>query len=420
MTFDVIISGGGVAGAAAAAALSEFGYSVLVIEPGLDHRKRLAGELIHPPGTADLKALGFLAGLEQAGAVPVSGFAVFPGGSNATYLMPYSDGAELRTGLAVEHGVLAESLLNVVQRLPNVTVWTGGRVTSIDLSSSGFASVTVTRGESEHLLRTGLLIAADGRSSPLRRMSGIGHKQIHISNMVGYTIDGDNLPHPGFGHVFVGKTAPVLAYQISRTETRIMFDVPLTSDEADLDSLPRGLRGAVEAVVNTQAPLRAANYSVVPEAVYKGRMVCVGDAGGSCHPLTATGLSACTRDAILLRQALRETRREIPAALARYASLREGPQRTRLAGAEVLYDVFRGQTLEMRMMRDALFRYWQNSPRGRVITMALLSTEEHRLSVLIREYINVCRHTMPELIRKAHTRRHAVMAMSRGLLRFVK
>ena len=44
---DVLVAGGGIAGTAIAAALSEFGYEVLVVEPGMDGSKRLAGELIH-------------------------------------------------------------------------------------------------------------------------------------------------------------------------------------------------------------------------------------------------------------------------------------------------------------------------------------------------------------------------------------
>ena len=66
---DVIIAGGGIAGTAAAAALAQLNYRVLVVEPGLDHTRRLAGELIHPPGVAALRDLGLLACLQQAGGI---------------------------------------------------------------------------------------------------------------------------------------------------------------------------------------------------------------------------------------------------------------------------------------------------------------------------------------------------------------
>ena len=54
---DVVIGGGGVAGAASAAALHQLGYRVLVVEPGLNDDRRLAGEVFHPPGVKGLTIL---------------------------------------------------------------------------------------------------------------------------------------------------------------------------------------------------------------------------------------------------------------------------------------------------------------------------------------------------------------------------
>ena len=355
MNSDVIIAGGGVAGSAVAAALGEFGYRVLLIEPGLQYAKRLAGELIHPPGVSYLSKLGLLGFLEEAGGVPVNGFAVLPG----PHVLPYKDVPGLTTqGLAIEHTTMAETLLDAVSKLPHVTLWRGARITGLDLSKTAHATVTVSHEGSEDQLHTQLLVAADGRSSHLRGMAGIRHKQKQLSSMVGYTLKHSRLPQPGFGHVFSGGPSPVLAYELGNGDTRIMFDVPdPEQSKAGLDALPRVLRRDVEEAMQTQTPLRAANYSVIPEAVIKGRMVCVGDAGGCCHPLTATGLSACVRDAMLLQKALRETASHIPKALRRYVRLREGPQRTRLISAKVLYDVFRAQSPEMRLLRQGLFRY---------------------------------------------------------------
>src|SRR2546427_12055144 len=88
--------------AAVAAGLDGLGLSTLVIEPGLDGSKRLAGELIHPPGTTDLAELGLLGALEAVGGAPVRGFAVLADGQ--AHLLPYAPGVGMRpAGLAVEH-----------------------------------------------------------------------------------------------------------------------------------------------------------------------------------------------------------------------------------------------------------------------------------------------------------------------------
>src|SRR5206468_1240467 len=84
----IALAWGGMAGAGVAAGLDGLGLSTLVVEPGLDGSKRLAGELIHPPGTTDLAELGLLGALEAVGGAPVRGFAVLADGQ--AHLLPYA------------------------------------------------------------------------------------------------------------------------------------------------------------------------------------------------------------------------------------------------------------------------------------------------------------------------------------------
>jgi 2-polyprenyl-6-methoxyphenol hydroxylase-like FAD-dependent oxidoreductase len=258
-------------------------------------------------------------------------------------------------------------------------------------------------------------------------MAGIAETQVHLSNMLGYVLTRGCLPYPGFGHVFAGGPAPTLAYGIGRGETRIMFDVPVRSNGAAsnghlcsyIETLPMPFRTHVRQAIETGTPLRSANCRLIPETVIKGRLVCVGDAGGCCHPVSASGLSACTRDAMRLRQALHEARGDIPEGLRSYAARREAAERTRIAGAGLLYQVLKADTPETRLMRKGLLRYWKHSPSGRAATMGLLSTHETRLSVMLREYIHVCGYSLPELTR-CESRTRTLARLSRSLFRFVR
>jgi len=74
---DVIVGGGGIAGAAAAAALQQLGYEVIVIEPGQNDERRLAGEVFHPPGVIGLSKLGLLGVFREQPAATVGGFSVY-------------------------------------------------------------------------------------------------------------------------------------------------------------------------------------------------------------------------------------------------------------------------------------------------------------------------------------------------------
>jgi 2-polyprenyl-6-methoxyphenol hydroxylase-like FAD-dependent oxidoreductase len=431
--WDVVVAGGGLAGVSVAAALQEIGQRVLLIEPGIDSTKRLAGELIHPPGASDLAELGLLAPLEKAGVALVHGFAVSPEAAAEPYLLPYGEipGVQ-RPGFAVDHAVLSATLLETAARLPRVTLWPDARVTALDLTGREAASVTVTRPAGAVDIRARLVVAADGGTSMLRRLAAIGHTRIRLSHMVGVHVAGE-VPSPGFGNVFLGGPSPVLAYAIGPGAVRVMFDVPvnphgveaLRRDPAYLDALPAAFRERVRAALDAQPALVGANYSIVPAAVTAGRVALVGDAAGCCHPLTATGLSVCTRDALRLRDALRAAAGDVPRALAAYARARGGPQRTRVALAEALYRAFAGQSDEMRLLRDGILRYWKRSRRGRAASMALLSTHEGRMSVMAVQYARVVAYALAGLAylwrkdrpRSPFARLRAVFRLSRATMR---
>lgn len=404
-SFDVVIAGGGMAGAAVAAALDDLGWRTLVVEPGLDGSKRLAGELIHPSGAADLAELGLLGDLEAAGGIPVLGFAVVADGQS--HVLPYGrvDG-QRATGFAMEHGAIATTLRATVGRRRHVTVWDGARVVAVHPAAADGVGITVARGDGHVRLHARVLVGADGAASSIRRLAGIGRRRRRISSLLGFVVPGARLPHPSFGTVFLDGPAPALAYGIGGDRVRVMFDVPAGPDGLDaaalgpgyLAALPAPLRDDVRRAMTAERGLVSASYSLVPDAVVRGRVVLVGDAAGCCHPLTATGLSVCTRDAVRLRDALRAAPGDLPAALRRYAAHRSGPQRTRLALAEALYAVCVARTPETRLLRQGLLRYWGASASRRAASMALLSTQEGRMFVMAREYAWVVRHALPGLL----------------------
>ncbi|MGH7353489.1 MAG: FAD-dependent monooxygenase [Candidatus Rokuibacteriota bacterium] len=427
-TWDVVIAGGGVAGVSVAAALGEFGYRVLLVEPGLNGAKRLAGELIHPPGVSDLADLGLLAPLERIGVAPVLGFAVSPHADAAPYLLPYGAIPGVRRrGFALDHAVLTVTLFAAAKQLPHVTTWQDARVCDLDLTPDG-ATVLIARPNGPTSVRARLVVAADGGASTVRRLASIAHTRVRLSHMLGVQLPGP-LPEAGFGNVFLGGPAPVLAYAIDDVTARVMFDVPgnpdgiaaVRRDPAYLAALPREFRERVRAAVHAEPGLVCANYCVVPEAVATGCVVLVGDAAGSCHPLTATGLSACTRDAIRLRQALREADGDIPLAVRRYARARGGPQRTRVALAEALYRAFADPSDEMRLLRNGILKFWQRSRRGRAASMALLSTHEGRMSVMAVQYARVLGYALTGLVRlRGDGRARSPLARARAVMRLTR
>jgi 2-polyprenyl-6-methoxyphenol hydroxylase-like FAD-dependent oxidoreductase len=231
----------------------------------------------------------------------------------------------------------------------------------------------------------------------LARLAGIAVQDSRISTIWGYRVGSESLPHTAYGHVFLGAGTPILVYPIGRDEARILFDVPYRSDRRSTAAdclamatvLPPTLRRNVEHAIATQPRMSVLTHAVTAQRSVQGRVVLVGDAGGSCHPLTATGMTMCISDALLLRKALSERAGDVQAALQLYQQRRRWPQATRLALAEALRDALCGTTPEMRVLRGGILSYWRDSAAGRTATLALLSTADGRPLALLRQTIAV-------------------------------
>lgn len=395
---DVVIAGGGIAGFAVAAGLREFGWSTLVVEPGQHSQRRLAGELIHPPGMAGLVDLGLCDNGALPGAVAIRGFRVFrEQGGRAVELLYDNDLQSGLSGNALEHGRIRTSLEAAAARLPGVALWRGARVAEINESDSrDVARVTIASPGKKETLACRMVVGADGASSAVRRLAGIGHSRRDLSHISGYLVDAAALPATGFGHIFMTDNAPVLAYEIGGGQARVMFDRLLSSNEASAEHrrramarLPTALRTAVDEAVATQRGLGFVSADVFVDTVGRGRLALVGDAAGSCHPLTASGISVAIADAGRLRQAIRDGGGEVVRAIKLYARRRRASQRARRLLASALHEACGREDKAARRIRDGLIDYWELDARGRRASIALLAMSDANVGAIFGEMISL-------------------------------
>jgi squalene monooxygenase len=397
---DIVIGGGGVAGAVTAIALQQLGYEVLVVEPGLNHDRRLAGELLHPPGVAGLAELGVLNRLRCEPAMAINGFCISSGPEAERIRLPYEAcPSHCAPGLSLDHGLIRQRLMQAARMLPRVTVIDDARVVGVDQSERD-VTVQVAEGKVVTQYRSRLLVAADGASSPIRRLAGIGVQKRRISTLFGYRVPEAHLPQRDYGFVFLGGRTPVLAYPVDGNGVRIMFDIPYDAnrrpDLADCleltAMLPSDLRCAVHNCITTQGGPSAVIQEVIADRLASGRVVLIGDAAVTCHPLTATGMTMCITDALLLRDAIAERPGDLGQALHLHQRHRRWRQVTRISLAEALRDVFCGENSGMRPVQRGIIHYWRHSPGGRRASMALLSTADGRLTALIHQFARVVLH----------------------------
>lgn len=415
---DVLIAGGGVAGAAAAAALSPLGLRILIVEPKLSHGRRLAGELIHPPGIDALKQLGLLENDANIGA-DIGGFAIFPYQpdhevqESESVILPYSEVDGLtHGGMAIEHQALKNHLLEKVKHFSGVDVWLGGRVSSIEQNEGedDYAAI-VTTDTGTTRIRARLIIGADGPMSQVRKLTGIPHETHRYSGMMGVEVDDTHLPNPGYGNIFLNPLGISYAYSVNTGRARVMFEI-LRGDNSKesirehLKFFPAAFREDIEAAMAQDKPMAAANYRIVPQSSVKANIALLGDARGCCHPLTASGITTAVKDALSLRDALVETRFNVPKALRRYAIAAGRVQLTRRTLSEELREAFLSHTAEAELLNQCIFSYWRSCPKGRAHSLALLSTQDSSIVSMGAQFALVVMQAFrlfPERIRSGQT-----------------
>ena len=239
-SYDVVIVGAGIAGCALAHALSTIPrpkpLRIGLVERSLSEPDRIVGELLQPGGVIALKRLGMESCLEGIDAIPVRGYCVVEGGKSVH--IPYPGTHE---GRSFHHGRFIMKLREAASQAGVEMI----EATVTDLvqadSNRRVTGVTVSRKSEvdgqdfKESLLADLVIVADGCFSNFRNvvMGAAAVKPSTKSHFVGAILEDARLPIPNHGTVaLVQGFGPVLLYQISEHDTRILVDVkqPLPSD----------------------------------------------------------------------------------------------------------------------------------------------------------------------------------------------
>jgi len=404
---DVVIVGGGVAGASLGAALGKRGYRVVVLEQSLEEPHRIVGELLQPSGVQILKDIGLPECLENYDAQPVLGYGIFQGSTmlKLDYPRDARTGAILE-GRAFHNGRLIMALRGAVQKTRTAELRQGKVMELLEETPGGrVTGVAYRTKESSELRRitAPLTVVCDGLFSALNTTltENVGQQR---SSFLGLILRDAPYPLPaGAGHVFLADPTPILLYPISHNEGRMLVDFPpgtLPTNKEDVKKhllthtrmqLPESLRDAFTAAVED-------GWSTMPNRQMGARPVArpgtllIGDALNVRHPLTGGGMTVAFTDVQnilrVLDSGLRDwnDQRHVDGLVQQHYATRGAPVAAINILADALYDVF-GQ--KYSSLRAACFSYLSQGGEQAEGPIRLLSGVSRSQALLVAHFFAV-------------------------------
>ena len=164
MTFDVVVVGGGIAGSSLAGILAKGGLGVAVVEREARYRDRVRGEFTWPWGVSEARRAGLEEVLLKAGRIELPEVHVYE--DQALGNVERLDGHAM---MSFSHPQLQEVLLNWAEE-HGATVFRPAK--AVDIDRTPRPEVTIQTHEDKKVLRTRLVVGADGRQSAVRRWVG--------------------------------------------------------------------------------------------------------------------------------------------------------------------------------------------------------------------------------------------------------
>ncbi|MCL4189531.1 MAG: UbiH/UbiF family hydroxylase [Rhodobacteraceae bacterium] len=315
---DILISGGGVAGLAAAAALGAAGFGVLCVDPAppvtdaADPAADLRTTAFLQPSVAVLEAAGLWARLVPHAAplwtmriVDAAG----PGGAvRSRRDFEAADIGDRPFGWNLPNWLLRREMTARIAELPGVRFRPGVATASVR-TRTGAALATLSDGTA---VRARLLVAADGRDSPVRRALGIGARTIRFGQRALVFAVTHPVPHAGVsteihrdGGPFTlvplpdrdGLPASAVVWMLAADAARRMAALPPAAFAEAITDRSAGLFGALAPVTRVSSWPMIARLA---DRMAAERTALMAEAAHVVPPIGAQGLNMSLADLRLL------------------------------------------------------------------------------------------------------------------------
>ncbi|MFJ8435228.1 FAD-dependent oxidoreductase [Kitasatospora sp. NPDC094019] len=316
--WDAIVCGAGVAGLATARALELAGLRVLLLEKQRVPVPIAKGEVLQPSSVRILREWGVLPLLLRRGAVPLGQLMIRDADGRRLMLFDYRTmPGEDRQLFSLDYPEILAALRESLGE--RVESWPGARVEGLVRDGGRVSGVRVVRQGRQRELTAPLVVAADGRSSKLRREAGIGTTSAEYGHrLLSFDIDGVPAAAPEVTTYLTGDGLR-LAYPLPGARMRLYAQVRPDAlrgagpeRRARLEGWCRELLAGTPALRPLEERLRASLGSrqlldlwrFTAEVLAVPGLALVGEAAHCVHPMAAQGMNTAIADAEALAACL--------------------------------------------------------------------------------------------------------------------
>ena len=218
-------------------------------------------------------------------------------------------------GQVIENAWLGRVLLTEVQKQPFIELIDGVQVTQLT-QDADMAYIAASRGEEKLTLQAKIVIAADGRDSFCRKALGIGASEHDYDQVAIVTTVQTSKPHNHVGFERFSSLGPLALLPLPGEYRRsVVWPVKKGTegewlgDENDqhfLDALQETYGDRAGKFQKTGKRFSFPLSQVLAEKQAVGRVVLMGNAAHTIHPVAGQGFNLCMRDAHVLVRYLTE------------------------------------------------------------------------------------------------------------------
>ncbi|HIK46039.1 MAG TPA: FAD-dependent hydroxylase, partial [Leptolyngbyaceae cyanobacterium M65_K2018_010] len=210
-----------------------------------------------------------------------------------------------------EHGVLMAALQQAVEQSPTIHYLPSSALEGCDRNGSRALAQLITP-QGERPLRAALVVAADGKQSPLRQQARISTWGWQYWQSCLTTVLEPELDHQNIAYERFWPSGPFAILPLPGRRCQIVWTAPHAEAQALLQLPEAEFMASLE---QRYGPQMGQLKRLTPPAIFpvqlmqcrryvQPRLALVGDAAHSCHPVGGQGLNMGIRDAAALAEVL--------------------------------------------------------------------------------------------------------------------